>query len=154
DPLRELAQSAFFHDTGKSFIDWSITNKGGPLNASEFAIMKLHPEFGFTALGETGEVPEYTLYGVRHHHEKLNGKGYPLGLKAPRIDLGIRIITLVDMYDALTTRRVYREAYTGYEALQSIKGLVGEEIDEKVFEGFINLLGETVVPEKPIIDIH
>lgn len=147
-PMVELAQSALFHDVGKSFIDWSITNKSGPLDPGEFAIMKLHPEFGYNALQKGGEVPDYTLYGVRHHHEKLNGKGYPLGLIAQQIDLGIRILTLADMYDALSTRRVYRDAYTSYQALQTIKASVGEEIDEKVFETFVKMLGDIIIPTR------
>jgi len=143
DPLLELGQSALFHDIGKSYIDWQITNKSGPLTPAEFEVMKQHPDFGFRALAATEEIPEYAMMTVRHHHEKLNGKGYPHGLAGSQIDLGVRIITMVDYYDALTTRRVYRGAYRSYPALQHMKERVGGELDEKVFRAFVQLLGES-----------
>jgi len=140
--LTAIGQGAIFHDVGKSFIDWEITNKNGPLSAPEFEMMKQHPEFGFTALKTTEEVPDDALYYIRHHHEKLNGKGYPHGLHGSQIELGVRIIACADIFDALTTRRVYREAIKYFPALRMMKELVGEELDDRVFAAFVETLGE------------
>jgi len=140
--LAELGQSALFHDVGKSYIDWQITNKNGPLSPAEFEVMKQHPDFGFRALKSTDELPDSALFAVRHHHEKLNGKGYPHGLVGSQIDLGVRIVSCADVFDALTTRRVYRGAFRSYPALQLMKEKAGEELDEKVFNSFVSLLGE------------
>jgi len=142
ESLTELGQSALLHDVGKSFIDWSITNKDGPLNADEFEVMKRHPEFGFQSLTQSGEMGDHQLYAVRHHHEKLNGRGYPFGLTGSQIDLAVRIISTADIYDALTTRRVYRDAYRSFDGLQVMKEMSGSEIDERVFREFVQLLGE------------
>jgi HD-GYP domain-containing protein (c-di-GMP phosphodiesterase class II) len=138
----ELGQSALLHDVGKSFIDWRITNKSGPLTADEFDLMKQHPDFGFQALKKTEELPDSSLFAVRHHHEKLNGTGYPNGLVGPQIELPIRVITCADIYDALTTRRVYRSAIRSYPALELMKEKTGTEIDDRVFRAFVNVLGD------------
>lgn len=142
EALIELGQAAMLHDVGKSFVDWDITNKSGPLTPDEFELMKQHPDFGFRALKATDEVPDHSLFAVRHHHEKLNGKGYPHGLVGSQIDFGVRIISCADIYDALTTRRVYRGAYRSYPALQLMKEKSGTEIDEKVYRAFVGMLGE------------
>jgi len=142
ETLVDLGQSALLHDVGKSYIDWKITNKSGPLTQDEFELMKQHPDFGYHALASTKEVPDDTLYAVRHHHEKLDGKGYPHGLAGSQIDMNVRVITCADIYDALTTRRVYRPAMKSYPALQLMKEKVGVELDERVYMEFVKMLGE------------
>lgn len=140
--LIDLGQGSLLHDVGKSYVDWSITNKSGPLTRDEFEVMKQHPDYGFKALAMTGELPDNTLYAVRHHHEKLDGKGYPHGLVGSQIDQNVRIIACADIYDALTTTRVYRPAMKSYPALQMMKEKVGTEIDNKVYKEFVHMLGE------------
>jgi HD-GYP domain-containing protein (c-di-GMP phosphodiesterase class II) len=142
EALNELGLAALMHDVGKSFIDWKITNKSGPLSLDEFELMKQHPDFGFRALKKTRELPDHALFAIRHHHEKLNGKGYPHGLSGKQIDLNVRIISCADIYDALTTNRVYRGAFPSFPALQIMKEQAGSEIDEKVFKQFVQMLGE------------
>jgi len=142
DLLVDLGQSALLHDVGKSYVDWKITNKSGPLTSDEFELMKQHPDYGYTALASTKEVPENTLYAVRHHHEKLDGKGYPHGLVGSQIDMNVRVISCADIYDALTTRRVYRPAMKSFPALQIMKERVGIELDETVYQEFVKMLGE------------
>jgi len=140
--LKELGLSAMLHDVGKSFIDWNITNKSGPLTPDEFQMMKLHPEYAYHSLEKTGVIGEYPLFAIRHHHEKINGRGYPFGLAGAQVDKGVRIISICDIFDALSTRRVYRDAYSGFESLKIMKDKAGSEIDERVFLEFVHLLGE------------
>ncbi len=140
--LVDLGQSALVHDVGKSYVDWKITNKSGPLTPDEFEVMKQHPDYGYKALASTKEIPENTLHAVLHHHEKLDGKGYPHGLVGGQIDLNVRIITCSDIYDALTTRRVYRPAMKSFPALQLMKEWVGTDLDESVYKAFVKMLGD------------
>lgn len=142
DLLTDLGQSALLHDVGKSYVDWKITNKSGPLTSDEFELMKQHPDYGFTALASTNEVPDNTLFAIRHHHEKLDGKGYPHGLVGSQIDMNVRVISCADIYDALTTNRVYRPALKSFPALQIMKERVGIELDPDVYKVFVKMLGE------------
>ena len=140
--LVDLGQAALLHDVGKSFINPEITQKPGPLDEVEFAEMKRHPDFGYQALKSTEELTKYTLRIVRHHHEKLNGNGYPHHLNSNEIGLEIRIVTCADIYNALTTRRVYRKNFRPYHALKILKDMTNSEIDEKVFRELVHLLGK------------
>ena len=140
--LNNLGLSALLHDVGKTYINPRITNKRGPLSEAEFEEMKLHPEYGYQALQESGEVNNHVLESVRFHHERPDGSGYPLGISGSQIDLDLRIIACADIYDALTTRRVYRKAYGSYSALNMMKDSSGKEIDENVYRSFVSMLGD------------
>ncbi len=141
--LYELGCSGLFHDLGKSFIDLEILNKNGPLTDEEFEHLKKHPEYGYKALRQAGETSERILMPVLRHHERLDGLGYPNRLTLTAIEPDVRIVSIADMYDALTTRRVYRDAYLAFDALQIMKELVGTWIDPRIFREFVKLLGET-----------
>ncbi len=121
--LRDLYDSSILHDIGKVGIPDSILLKAGPLTKEEFETIKTHTTIGYDALKEAsrdlGEdsflnmAMDITLY----HHERWDGLGYPRGLKGDEIPLSARIVAICDVYDALTTRRPYKEAYTHEEAL-------------------------------------
>lgn len=91
---------------------------------------------------QSGEVSESVLDPVLHHHEKLNGKGYPGGLEGELISTNSRIVSIVDIFDALTTQRTYREASDTFPASQLMKDLVGPALDPKIFKEFVRMLGE------------
>ncbi len=141
--LFELGCGGLFHDVGKSFVDPEILNKNGPLTDEEFEHLKKHPEYGYKALRQTDEVSERILMPVLRHHERLDGHGYPSHLSEVSIEPAVRIVSVADMYDALTTRRVYRDAYLAFDALQIMKELVGTWIDPHIFREFVKMLGET-----------
>lgn len=142
EELKQIGNSALFHDIGKVYIDQNLLNKAGKLNPIEFDQIKKHPELGFKALRETDTLSFQTLNTILRHHERLDGLGYPSGWTGTQIDLSTRIVTIADIFDALTTRRVYREDMGTFPALTIMKAYIGTRIDEKVFNSFIKLLGK------------
>jgi HD-GYP domain-containing protein (c-di-GMP phosphodiesterase class II) len=139
--LHELGQGALLHDVGKAYVDQAIIQKPSSLTAEEWEIMKRHPRYGYNTLRSTSAVSENVLNLVLYHHEELGGSGYPDGKKAAELDLNVRIITAADVYNAMTTRRLYREAYKNFDALKMMKDMVGEKLDENVYREFVLMLG-------------
>lgn len=138
--LKYLGQAALLHDLGKSKINHEIVNKNGSLNNVEFEQMKRHPELGYDTALSLGINNQAILDGIRHHHEKLNGMGYPDGLKGSEITLFPRIIGICDVFDALSTRRSYKEAMKSYDALMLMKSQMNEHLDMKILNSFIRML--------------
>ena len=108
--LQILDKGGVLHDIGKMAIPDSILLKPGALTKEEFNIMKTHPVVGCTICERLRSAKD-ALPLIRHHHEKLDGSGYPDGLKKDEIPVSVRIVTIVDIYDALTTRRSYKDAW-------------------------------------------
>lgn len=119
--------AAKIHDIGKIAIPISILNKPSKITHEEFEIMKKHPEYGYKIISQISYF-KYAKYGVKHHHEAWNGTGYPDGLKGNDIPITAQIIALADIYDALTTARVYRKAFSHEEA----KKIIIEERNKKL----------------------
>lgn len=109
DTLETLRIGALIHDIGKIGIDINVLHKAGPLNDEEFNHIKEHPAIGeqiCMSLNSFGQI----YHIIRHHHEKLDGSGYPDGLTAEDIEISTRIVTIADIFDALTTDRPYRKS--------------------------------------------
>lgn len=140
ESLKHLGQAALLHDLGKSKIKHEIVNKNGSLDNTEFAQMKMHPELGYDTALSLGIKNKAILDGIRHHHEKLNGMGYPDGLKGNEITIFPRIIGICDVFDALSTRRSYKEAMKSYDALMLMKSQMNEHLDMKILNSFIKML--------------
>lgn len=140
ESLKYLGQAALLHDLGKSKINHEIVNKNGSLDNIEFEQMKMHPALGYDTALSLGIQNKAILDGIRHHHEKLNGMGYPDGLKGNEISLFPRIIGICDVFDALSTRRSYKEAMNSYEALILMKSQMNEHLDMKILNSFIRML--------------
>lgn len=132
----EFGLGALFHDIGKSEIDDSILNKPSKLTADEWTVMKKHPLTGYERLLKLNSLTEDQLVIVLQHHEDMNGQGYPLGLNGPDIHRCARIVRIVDSYDALTTRRSYKEALTPDEAFQVMEEEMKPALDEKLLKRF------------------
>jgi HD-GYP domain-containing protein (c-di-GMP phosphodiesterase class II) len=115
--LRQLALGGLLHDVGKLSVPNAILNKPGKLTDAEFAEIRRHPGAGRELLTELGGFPPLVLDLVESHHERLDGRGYPNGVPAGGLDLAVRILTVADVYDALTADRVYREAWPTERAL-------------------------------------
>lgn len=136
---RMLNWSALLHDVGKIGIRDNVLKKQGPLTDDEFAHMKEHPVRSFDVVKA---VPQLTgaLDGVRFHHERYDGKGYPLGLKGEEIPLQARIIQIADIFDALTSTRSYRAAFEWQKALSIMEEEAGTTIDPKLQKVFDRLI--------------
>ncbi len=134
--LRDLALSGLLHDLGKSKIPLEILNKKGKLSEEEFALMKQHSLFGFKILKERNEFNDSILKGVLQHHEKLNGRGYPLGVGKDQIHYFAKIIAVADIYDALVTDRPYKKAYPKCEAVEMLMAMT-EELDIDILKKFL-----------------
>jgi HD-GYP domain-containing protein (c-di-GMP phosphodiesterase class II) len=128
DRLRMLGQSAMLHDIGKIGVPDAILNKPGKLDDNEFAIVKLHPVRGYEMVRNVRSL-RGSLSGIRHHHERLDGSGYPDGLSGDDISLEARIIAVADVYDALTSDRSYRGAWSHDQAMAELYRDAGSRLD-------------------------
>lgn len=134
--LRELGIAGLLHDVGKTRIPKEILNKAGRLTEEEFALMKQHTLFGFEILKKRNQFSEAIMRGVLQHHEKINGKGYPLGVSAEKIHCYARIISVADVYDALVTERPYKSAFSKRDAVEMIMAMTGE-LDIDAMKSFL-----------------
>ena len=132
--------AAPMHDIGKIGIPDSILQKPGPLSTSEWVIMKQHPEIGARILGEdNSELLQYARVIALSHHEKWNGSGYPHGLAGEKIPYEGRIVALADVFDALTSKRPYKEAWPIEEAIAYIRKEAGSHFDPTLAHHFLDI---------------
>lgn len=131
----KLSLAGILHDIGKARIPISILEKPGSLDPDEMAIMRKHPEYGFDALSSMPDIPNELLDMVIHHHEFLDGSGYPHGLKADEISDLVRIITISDIFGALIEARSYRKPMSGEAAYQKLLEL-GPKLDAELVREF------------------
>jgi hypothetical protein len=129
---RDLEFGALLHDIGKLRVPKEIINKPGKLTAEEWAIIKLHPEWGQEMLDKIGGVLAQAGTIVRAHHERVDGGGYPDGLTGTDIPLAARIITVCDSFSAMTTDRSYRKALSHDEAICELERCAGSQFDADV----------------------
>jgi putative nucleotidyltransferase with HDIG domain len=128
--IEKLRISAQLHDVGKIGIEDRILKKPGALTPDEYEIMKTHTTKGANILRPVQQLKEM-LPGIELHHESLDGRGYPYGLKADQIPLLARVIAVADTFDALTTNRPYQQAHDSVDALRIIHNLAGKRLDPK-----------------------
>lgn len=129
--LRSLAIGGLMHDIGKLSVPVEILQKPGPLTDAEFDVIRRHPDRGARLVDELGGFRPEVRRLVLDHHERLDGSGYPRGLGAEEIDLETRILTVCDVYDALVSRRVYREAWSQRQALSLLHQESGTGFDPR-----------------------
>ncbi len=137
-PATEVAKirtAATVHDVGKIHTPREILNNPGRLTGREYAIVKLHAGDGADMLAEVGD-PEITTM-VRHHHERIDGQGYPDGLAGLDIPLGARIIAVADTFDAMTSNRAYRPVGTHKKALDILSQQAGSQLDDDAVSAFL-----------------
>ncbi len=136
-----LDRACRLHDIGKLVIDLTCIQKAGPLNEEEWALIKKHPEIGQNIIKPLGFLEREGLI-VRHHHERLDGRGYPDGIGGDEIDLLTRIITVADSYDAMTSKRSYKVNMSMEEGLGELKKCTGSQFDPEVVKAFAAVLHE------------
>jgi putative nucleotidyltransferase with HDIG domain len=138
--LRSLAVGGLLHDIGKLRCPDEILKKPGPLTDAEYAVVREHAEAGRKLLKELGGFGDAVLRLVRSHHERLDGSGYPQGLGEGDIDLDTRIMAVCDVYDALRSTRVYREAWSHERAMALLRSAAATEFDARCVEALENVL--------------
>jgi len=140
--LVHIRRGAILHDIGKMAIPDSILLKPGPLTVDEWDVIRKHPRYAYellspiSFLGQALDIPHY-------HHEKWDGTGYPNGLRENQIPLHARLFAVVDVYDALTSHRPYRPAWTKEQAIDFIHGQDGKHFDPAVVPEFLKVIDKT-----------
>jgi len=148
DYIEDIFNSSILHDIGKVGIPDAILQKPSNLTSDEFEVMKTHATLGgeaIEAIENRTEGQSFLTIGKEiayHHHEKWDGSGYPDGFKEKSIPLSARIIALADVYDALTSKRAYKEAFVHQDALDIITRLKGTQFDPDVVDAFLAVENE------------
>jgi len=137
--LETVVTAASLHDVGKIGVSDPVLLKEGRLTDEEFGEIKKHPEYGWMVLRNVEGLKEASLI-VLHHHERLDGKGYPGRLKGDAIPMGSRIIAVADTFDAMTTNRPYRKALTEDFALEEIERCAGTQLDPDAAAAFLSYM--------------
>ncbi|MFP4501148.1 MAG: HD-GYP domain-containing protein [Candidatus Hydrogenedentota bacterium] len=139
--LREIGHGALLHDIGMSRVSERIRQKAGPLSEWEYQQVKEHPRAGHDMLRSTGGLGEIALDIVLHHHESLEGDGYPDQLKQPSVSPFVRIVSIANVFDALTTARPHQHALNSFDALQHMRQNPRGNLDQHLLRQFIALMG-------------
>ncbi|HRH46261.1 MAG TPA: HD domain-containing protein [Pyrinomonadaceae bacterium] len=149
--MEKLRISALLHDVGKIAIDDNILKKPAALTDDEFEIMKTHPQKGYKIMSQIPAMEDF-LPGMYMHHEMVNGKGYPQGLRGNEIPLQAKIVSVADTFDAMTTDRPYSKGMNLEDSLNRIKSFVGTRYDGKVVEALVEACYEGQI--RPVGAVH
>jgi len=139
EEITNIEIAASVHDLGKIGIEDNIINKNGSLTEEEYVQIKKHPEIAYDLIKNLRPYEKSSLF-VLHHHEWVDGNGYPKGLKNSEIPIGAKVIGVADAYDAMTTIRPYRGAFTNDEAVIELKKCSGTQFDAKVVDALVEVL--------------
>ena len=139
--LVELGTGALLHDVGKTNVSESILNKRGPHDPPEMETIRQHPRWGVELIRETDLIPEVSYLPIKQHHEREDHSGYPEGITGNEIHAFGKIVAIADVFDAMTTERVYRPAVGTFPALKTMH--VEKDFDQRFLELFTRLLGPT-----------
>lgn len=137
----QIGMAGLVHDLGKALTPAIVLNKPGKLTEAEFSIMKQHPEDGHRLLQEGMGVGPIPLDVCLHHHEKMDGSGYPHGLDSERISLHARMGAVCDVYDAITSNRPYKAGWDPAESVRRMAEWCTGHFDERVFQAFVKSVG-------------
>ncbi|MBI5868420.1 MAG: HD domain-containing protein [candidate division Zixibacteria bacterium] len=145
--LEDLALGALLHDIGQTRINRRILRKRGPLTTAEYDLIKKTPWWGVDILAQSGSVRKDAFIPVLQHQERMDGSGYPVGLRGNDIHLYGRICGIVEAYDAITSKHVYRDALDSFPALVTMMG-EAEKYDGELLQSFIKLLKRQPEPQE------
>ena len=139
--LQDIGMAGLFHDVGKTKIPLNIINKPGPLNKDEWEIMKKHSSFSFDIVAQHDRLPEIALAAIKQHHENALGTGYPEGISGARLFLPSKLISVCDIYSAITTDRSYSKKQDTFDALRLMKTLADKgTINRGLFQNLVLML--------------
>lgn len=139
--VAEAGAAGLLHDLGKAKVPDAILNKPAALTDSEFTTMRQHPEIGYRMLADDQQASESVLDVVLHHHEKMDGSGYPKRLPADRISRLARMGAICDVYDAITSNRPYKAGWDPAEAVRKMAEWAGGHFDPALFQAFVKTVG-------------
>jgi HD-GYP domain-containing protein (c-di-GMP phosphodiesterase class II) len=135
--LYDLALAGILHDVGKMFLDIEILNKPGRLTPAEYEHIKMHAKLGYECVKKNAFLPSAVTVSIYQHHEKHNGEGYPNGAAGDEIAMNAQIISVIDVYDALTSKRPYRDPILPSEAYEYISGNSGQALNPAIVDIFL-----------------
>jgi putative nucleotidyltransferase with HDIG domain len=138
---REAGMSGLLHDLGKAMMPMEVLNKPGKLSDEEFRIIKSHPEEGHRMLLEGGTIGAVPLDVCLHHHEKVDGSGYPHRLKADQISHFAKMGAVCDVYDAITSNRPYKAGWDPAESIRKMTEWTNGHFDARIFQAFVKSIG-------------
>lgn len=139
--IKAIVAASLLHDIGKIDVPDEVLKKNGRLTNEEYEIIKNHPDAGIQRLSGI-KFPWEIVSLIRHHHERYDGKGYPAGLAGELIPLGARIICVADVFDALTSERSYRKAFSSQRALEVMRNEMGMAFDPLVLETLVTVVNQ------------
>lgn len=150
--IRSAGIAGLMHDLGKALMPTEVLNKPGKLTAAEFDIMKKHPEEGHRLLQGGFSVDPMVMDVCLHHHEKVDGSGYPKGLKGDEISIYAKMGAVCDVYDAITSNRPYKSGWDPAESLRKMAEWSNGHFDGKVFQAFVKSMG--IYPIGSLVRLH
>ncbi|SNS06933.1 HD-GYP domain-containing protein [Actinomadura mexicana] len=151
DRVEAIRYAGMLHDVGKLGVPTKVLQKSGSLTEEELAAIQLHPMRGLEIVREIGFLDE-ALAGIMHHHEKMDGRGYPMGLAGDEIPEFARVISVADAFDSMTSTRSYRAARTREEAVEELRRGMGDHFDPAMVEAFLRALErEGWEPPRPVV---
>ena len=141
DQQRLAGMAGLLHDLGKAAIPLAVLNKPGKLTDQEFTVVRSHPVAGHQMLKEGGNLPEAVLDACLHHHEKVDGTGYPDRLRGDAISVIARMTAICDVYDAITSDRCYKRGWDPSESLRRMAEWTRDHFDARIFQAFVKSIG-------------
>lgn len=148
--LRKLLLAGLLHDIGKATIPKDVLDKPGPLTCDEMDIIKLHSQYGYELAANSPDISHEVKLGILHHHERVDGSGYPQGLQSKEIHPYARVVAIADIYDAMTSERVYRKKMTPFRVMEVIQQQMYNQLDPTICFTFVQnirkqLIGSNVI---------
>lgn len=141
DAVKQAGAAGLLHDIGKMAVPSAILNKPGKLTDDEFVTVREHPQAGYDLLMQAGEIGEIAMDVCLHHHEKMDGSGYPHRLKGDEISLYARMGAICDVYDAITSDRAYKQGWPAAESIKKMASWCDTHFDAQLFRAFVKSVG-------------
>ena len=150
--LKDLTLTALLIDIGKMKVSTKIMQKKGSLSEEEFAMARKHAQYSYEAVKDFTFLSHQVILGVLHHHERMDGSGYPLGLKGEDIPFYARVVAIADVYNALTSNRPHRSKKTPFDAIRLMETEFNTKLDPTVLYLFLNRIGTLFTGQQVVMD--